>query len=119
QMVPQYRYQRVPAQLCTEAAMSVQTSRPSRSEIQEGAPRFGGAAASRHSGTPMGAWLIVSLLFLLMVINFADKAVIGIAAVPIMDELKLTPREFGLLGSSFFLLFAVSAIVTGFIVNRV
>jgi len=54
-----------------------------------------------------------------MVINFADKAVIGIAAVPIMDELLLSPREFGLLGSSFFLLFAVSAVVSGFIVNRV
>jgi MFS family permease len=54
-----------------------------------------------------------------MLINFADKAVIGIAAVPIMQELQLSPRQFGLIGSSFFLLFAVSAIVTGFIVNRV
>jgi MFS family permease len=54
-----------------------------------------------------------------MVVNFADKAVIGIAAVPIMEELQLSPRQFGLLGSSFYLLFAVSAIATGFIVNRV
>jgi MFS transporter, ACS family, D-galactonate transporter len=68
---------------------------------------------------PRQAWLMVALLFLFMVINFADKAVIGIAAVPLMDELHLSPREFGLLGSSFFLLFAVSAVVTGFIVNRV
>ena len=44
--------------------------------------------------------------------------VLGIAAVPIMDELRLGPREFGLLGSSFFLLFAVSAVVTGFIVRK-
>ena len=36
-----------------------------------------------------------------------------------MQELQLSPRQFGLLGSSFYLLFAVSAIVTGFIVNRV
>jgi MFS transporter, ACS family, D-galactonate transporter len=64
------------------------------------------------------AWVIVTLLFLFMLINFADKAVVGIAAVPIMQELKLSPREFGLVGSSFFLLFAVSAIATGFIVNR-
>ncbi len=62
---------------------------------------------------------MVALLFLFMLINFADKAVIGIAAVPIMQELQLSPRQFGLLGSSFFLLFSVSAIVTGFIVNRV
>jgi ACS family D-galactonate transporter-like MFS transporter len=65
------------------------------------------------------AWTVVVLLFIFMVINFADKAVIGIAAVPIMQELELGPRQFGLVGSSFFLLFAVSSIATGFLVNRV
>ena len=67
---------------------------------------------------PKGAWTIVLLLFLFMVINFADKAVIGLAAVPIMQELRLTPKQFGLIGSSFFLLFSLSAILTGFVVNR-
>jgi MFS family permease len=76
-------------------------------------------ATTRQAAAPKGAWLIVALLFLFMLINFADKAVIGIAAVPIMQELRLSPREFGLIGSSFFLLFSISAIVTGFIVNRV
>ena len=66
-----------------------------------------------------GAWAIVALLFLFMMINFADKAIIGLAGVPIMTELNLTPKQFGLVGSSFFLLFSVSAVVTGFIVNRV
>src|SRR5262249_5360715 len=65
------------------------------------------------------AWVVVALLFIFMVINFADKAVIGIAAVPIMQELELGPRQFGLVGSSFFLLFAVSSIATGFLVDRV
>ena len=65
------------------------------------------------------AWIVVALLFMFMVINFADKAVIGIAAVPIMQELQLGPRQFGLIGSSFFLLFAVSSVATGFLVNRV
>jgi MFS transporter, ACS family, D-galactonate transporter len=69
--------------------------------------------------TPQGAWVVVALLFLFMAINFADKAVIGLAGVPIMKELKLTPRQFGLIGSSFFVLFSLSAIITGFIVNRV
>lgn len=66
-----------------------------------------------------GAWIIVTLLFFFMLINFVDKAVIGLAAVPIMKELKLTPMEFGLVNSSFFFLFSISAIATGFIVNRV
>jgi len=69
--------------------------------------------------TPKGAWRIVGLLFLLMLVNFADKIVIGLAGVPIMKELELTPEQFGLLGSSFFLLFSISAVAVGFLVNRV
>jgi MFS transporter, ACS family, D-galactonate transporter len=36
-----------------------------------------------------------------------------------MQELKLGPRQFGLVGSGFFLLFAISSVATGFLVNRV
>lgn len=69
--------------------------------------------------TPRGAWTITFLLFLYMLVNFADKIVVGLAGVPIMTELQLTPKEFGFLGASFFFLFSLSAIVVGFIVNRV
>jgi MFS family permease len=69
--------------------------------------------------TPKGAWGITFLLFLYMLVNFADKIVVGLAGVPIMTELKLDPEQFGFLGSSFFLLYSISAIVVGFIVNRV
>src|SRR6201999_2738137 len=69
--------------------------------------------------TPKGAWRITILLFLFMLVNFADKIVVGLAGVPIMTEMKLEPDQFGLLGSSFFFLFSISAIVVGFIVNRV
>jgi MFS family permease len=69
--------------------------------------------------TPKGAWKITFLLFLFMLVNFADKIVVGLAGVPIMTDLKLEPEQFGLLGSSFFFLFSISAIVVGFIVNRI
>jgi MFS family permease len=69
--------------------------------------------------TPQGAWKITFLLFLFMLVNFADKIVVGLAGVPIMTELKLEPEQFGLLGSSFFFLFSISAIVVGFIINRI
>jgi len=36
-----------------------------------------------------------------------------------MTEMKLEPEQFGLLGSSFFFLFSIAAIVVGFIVNTV
>ena len=71
------------------------------------------------NATPKGAWKITFLLFLFMLVNFADKIVVGLAGVPIMTDLKLEPEQFGLLGSSFFFLFSISAIVVGFVVNRV
>jgi MFS family permease len=69
--------------------------------------------------TPRGAWKITFLLFLFMVVNFADKIVVNLAGVPIRKDLNLDPEQFGFLGSSFFFLFSISAIVVGFIVNRV
>src|ERR1700740_340097 len=79
------------------------------------------AAQEKKAGTerPKGACTITFLLFLFMLVNFADKIVVGLAGVPIMTELKLEPEQFGLLGSSFFLPFSISAIVVAFIVNSV
>jgi MFS family permease len=59
------------------------------------------------------------MLFFFMLINFADKAVLGLSAGPILHELKLTHAQFGQLGSSFFLLFSASAVAVGFLINRV
>jgi hypothetical protein len=42
---------------------------------------------------PARAWIVVSLLFLFMLINFADRAVLGLAAVPIMQELELSHTQ--------------------------
>jgi MFS family permease len=68
--------------------------------------------------TPKGAWRIAFLLFLFMLMNFADKIVVGLAGVPITDDLKLDPEQFGLLGSAFFFLFSISAVGVGFLANR-
>ena len=65
------------------------------------------------------AWATVVLVFLFMLINYADKAVIGLASVPIMRDLNLSHRQFGLLGSSFFLLFSLSGVAVGFLANRI
>jgi MFS family permease len=64
-------------------------------------------------------WTIVALLSLFMLINFLDKIVLGLVAVPMMGELQLTPQAFGSIGSSFFWFFALSGIVGGFLANRI
>src|SRR5882724_11760278 len=87
--------------------------------IQRANERYRRGAIMAAQPTPRGAWKITFLLFLFMLVNFADKIVVGLAGVPIMTDLKLEPEQFGLLGSSFFFLFSISAIVVGFIVNRI
>ncbi len=72
--------------------------------------------ASRTQGS---AWLTVSMLFLFMLINFADKAVLGLSAVPVMRELGLDHTQFGLINSSFFVFFSLIAVCTGFVANQV
>lgn len=62
--------------------------------------------------------LVILMLFLFMMINFADKAVIGLAGPNIMKAFNLTPVEFGFIGSAFFFLFAISGIGFGFLANR-
>ncbi|MCX4835085.1 MFS transporter [Streptomyces sp. NBC_01016] len=59
------------------------------------------------------------LLLAFMLINFLDKAVLGLAAKPIMHDLGLSPSEYGLLSSGFYFLFSLSAILVGFASDRV
>src|SRR5215472_15982918 len=72
-----------------------------------------------HSLRIRSAWTGVGLVFLFMLISFADKAVVGLSSTPIMRELGLSRTQFGLLGSAFFLLFSISGIGVGFLANRV
>ena len=63
---------------------------------------------------------VLLMLFLFQTLNFFDKLVFGLSAVPMMRELALTPQQFGLIGSSFFLLFSLSGVLVGlFVIGRI
>lgn len=65
-------------------------------------------------------WTIVSLLFLVQIVNSLDKAVMGLAAVPIMHELNLTPQQYGIIASSFYSFYALSTLLVAMLfANRV
>jgi MFS family permease len=68
---------------------------------------------------PRPAWTMTVLLTGLALINFLDKVVIGVVAVPMMNDLHLSPAQFGLIAGSFFWLFSISTIVVGLLSNRV
>ena len=67
---------------------------------------------------PGSAWVIAVLLALLMLVNFLDKVVIGLVAVPMSRELGLSPSQFGLVGRALHWLFALSAVAGGFVASR-
>ncbi|WP_427307398.1 MFS transporter [Cupriavidus sp. H39] len=77
------------------------------------------SATHRAAATRRQAWGVTAMLTLFMVLNFADKAVLGLVARPAMAELGLTPVQFGFIGSSFFFLFSLSAIAVGLVAHRV
>jgi ACS family D-galactonate transporter-like MFS transporter len=64
-------------------------------------------------------WVIVASLFLFMLINFADKAVLGLVAIPMMHDMQLSHEQFGLVGSAFFALFSLSGIAVGLFADRI
>ncbi|MDF0530411.1 MFS transporter [Tsukamurella sp. 8F] len=82
-------------------------------------PRSEPAIPGSQLGSRGRAWAIVAMIVLLMMINFGDKAVMGLAAKPLMEEMGLDATRFGAVSSSFYLLFSLSALVVGFVSNRV
>lgn len=65
-------------------------------------------------------YMVLLMLFLFQTLNFFDKLVFGLSAVPMMKELGITPQQFGLIGSSFFLLFSISGVLVGlFVIGRI
>ncbi|MEU1131308.1 MFS transporter [Streptomyces sp. NPDC005900] len=85
------------------------------------APRT--ATQSQHAPAPVAdsrrAWVITAMIVTFMVINFADKSVLGLAAVPIMEELDLSNSTYGLISSSFYFLFSISGLLVGFLSTRI
>ena len=78
--------------------------------------RTAGPAAATGSRR---AWLTAWLLFGFMLVNFADKTVLGLCADPIMRDLHLTRQQFGTASAAFFALFSVSALLVSLLTRRV
>ncbi|MER7980496.1 MFS transporter [Streptomyces sp. NPDC095817] len=82
-------------------------------------------APPRHDGlvvtAPAGrrAWTTTWLLLAFMLVNFADKAVLGLAGPQIMKEFGLSRQEFGTAQAAFFSLFSLSALGVSFLTRKV
>ncbi|KDE11122.1 MFS transporter [Rhodococcus aetherivorans] len=75
-----------------------------------------------HGAPPKGAtplvsgkqaWGMTGLVIFLYVVNYADKAVLGIIAQPLARELGLSSSQIGLVGSLFFVTFTLGGFLAG------
>ena len=80
-----------------------------RSDTPDGA----GAKAPVFKVTPGRAWGMTGLVIFLYIVNYADKAVLGIIAQPLKAELGLTSSQIGLVGSLFFVTFTIGGFLAG------
>jgi MFS family permease len=65
-----------------------------------------------------GGRAVLVLLMVFMAVNFADKAVLGLLADPIRDDLHLSGTRFGAMAGAFYLLFSLSSLGVGFLGDR-
>src|SRR3954447_26482524 len=63
--------------------------------------------------SPLGARRILALLAVFSIINFGDKAVLGLAGPSITSDLGLSNTRFGSISSAFYLLFSLCALLVG------
>jgi MFS family permease len=77
------------------------------------------AAGVRPRSRRTRAWVITGMLLVFMLINFADKAALGLAGTRITHDLGLSASRYGLLASAFFFLFSVGALAVGFLADRI
>ncbi|MGW7368217.1 MFS transporter [Streptomyces sp. NPDC054841] len=77
------------------------------------------ARPPKTTSGPRRAWTVTALLVVFMMINFADKSVLGLAADPIRKDLGLSASAFGLASSAFFLLFSFCGAAVGLLADRI
>ena len=100
--------------------MAHQTAnRPAAQVLAASGPTAAGPALWSAKRRKRYGWIVTVMLLVLMMISWADKAILGIVAVPLMEDLGINEAQFGLLGSAVFILFGVAQLVAAPIANRV
>ncbi|WP_052440724.1 MFS transporter [Streptacidiphilus anmyonensis] len=64
-------------------------------------------------------WRATWLLLAFMLVNFADKTVLGLAATPMMHDLGITHAQYGRAAAAFFALFSLAAFGVSALTRRI
>ncbi len=64
-------------------------------------------------------WLICGLLFFATTINYIDRAVLGVLAPTLREEIGWSDQEYGVINSAFTLAYAIGYLVAGWFIDKV
>ncbi|MFJ8861811.1 MFS transporter [Streptomyces sp. NPDC102451] len=88
--------------------------------LDQGSEAQARATAPRTpTDTTRRAWWVVAMLVLFIVVNYADKVVVGIAGVDMIRDLGIDSTRYGVVQSSFFWFFAVGSLAGGLLIGRI
>jgi len=79
-------------------------------------------AASRKGRAPVGPsypWVVLGLLWFCGFLNYADRQALYSVFQPLKEEFQLDDQQLGWIGSSFMIVYATTAPLAGFVVDRV
>jgi MFS family permease len=74
--------------------------------------------ATVSAGLRSNKWFVVGLLWLCGFLNYADRQAVSAVFPMLGDEFRLSPESKGAIGTSFSLVYALSAPFAGFLVDR-
>jgi len=78
----------------------------------------GSAQADVGSRAVKIRWFVLGITCLVLVLNYADRAALGVAGSTIIDEFHLTKTEFGLISSIFFFGYAPFCFIGGWLSDK-
>src|SRR5271169_2026486 len=82
-----------------------------------GAPRMS-VTATMETKLTRTQTIVLTLLAISICINYIDRGTLSVAAPQLIREMSLGPQQVGLLLSAFFWTYALSQILSGWLVDR-
>ncbi|SAL53522.1 major facilitator transporter [Caballeronia sordidicola] len=76
------------------------------------------AASPATTGRMRLRWVILAITSLVLILNYADRAALGVAGSHIIKEFGLTKTEFGLISSVFFIGYAPFCFIGGWLSDK-
>ncbi|MUU69711.1 MFS transporter [Pseudarthrobacter sp. GA104] len=86
-------------------------------DLRNPAPSSAGGLTARRGAFRL-RWLILATTALLLVLNYADRAALGVAGPQMIEQLGLSKAQFGLVASAFFFGYVPCAFLGGWLSDR-